>query len=70
MDVEKMATLQWRTINLILDLLPCTIFSPYLQELLFHSAAVKRRGHGMLNSTEEISKLYTRLSGTLEHTFA
>ena len=39
-DVAKMAALQWRTIKLILDLLPCTIFSPYLHELLFHSAAV------------------------------
>ena len=39
-DVDKLAALQWRTISLILDLLPCTEFSPYVHELLFHSASV------------------------------
>ena len=39
-DVDKLAALQWRTISLILDLTPCTEFSPYVHELLFHSASV------------------------------
>ena len=40
LDVDKLAALQWRTISLILDLLPCAEVSPYVHELLFHSASV------------------------------
>ena len=37
-DVEKLSGLQWRTIGMILEIFPFVEFSPYVHELLFHSA--------------------------------
>ena len=40
MRIDKLLHLQWKTIVLILDLLPEVEFSPYVHELFFHAAQV------------------------------
>ena len=38
--IDKLLHLQWKTIILVLDLLPEVEFSAYMHELFFHAAKV------------------------------